>query len=94
MQPRRGGCALVEIVMNKLVLAFGPALITGLFAFGVQAQTVVSDTDGNGTYSVEEMSAAYPKMTSGLFQQLDVDGNGGVDADELQAGRENGLIGN
>ena len=78
--------------MNKSVLALALALTFGLTAFAANAQTVVSDTDGNGTYSVEELTAAYPDMTGDLFAQIDVDGSGQVDADELQAARENGLI--
>lgn len=76
--------------MNRTVLAL--ALTFGLAGVAAQAQTVVSDTDGNGTYSVEELTAAYADMSGGLFAQIDVDGSGQVDADELQAARENGLI--
>lgn len=78
--------------MTKSLIAL--ALTFGLAAFGAQAQTAVSDTDGNGTYSIEELTAAYPDMNGGLFAQVDVNGDGAVDADELQAARENGLIAN
>lgn len=78
--------------MNKSLIAF--ALTFGLAAFAAQAQTAVSDTDGNGTFSIEELTAAYPNMTEALFKQIDVDGNGSVDADELQAARENGILAN
>ncbi len=64
----------------------------GLSALAAQAQTAVSDTDGNGTYSVEELTAAYADMTHDLFAQIDADASGQVDADELQAARENGVI--
>jgi len=78
--------------MNKIGYAF--ALGLGLAAFSAQAQTVVSDTDGNGVYSIEEMTAAYPEINADLFAQIDVDGNGAIDADELQAAREAGTIAN
>lgn len=69
------------------------ALVLGLALAGAaRAQTVVTDTDGNGSYSVEEMTAAYPDMTPDLFKQIDVSGDGAVDADELAAAREQGLI--
>jgi Ca2+-binding EF-hand superfamily protein len=68
------------------------ALALGLTAGAALAQTVVTDTDGNGTYSMEEMKAAYPDLTDAQFKALDVDGNGQIDADELQAGREAGAI--
>ncbi|MFM2356770.1 MAG: hypothetical protein RLZZ528_2506 [Pseudomonadota bacterium] len=76
--------------MNKTLTALTLAFaLTGLAA---QAQTVVTDTDGNGTYSMEEMKAAYPDISKDVFTELDVDGNGQIDADELQAGREAGTI--
>ena len=78
--------------MMKTLIAF--ALTFGLSAFAAQAQTTVSDTDGNGVYSIEELTAAYPDMDTGLFAQIDVDGSGAIDADELQAAREGGLIAN
>lgn len=77
--------------MNKPLLAL--ALTFTVAGFAAQAQTTVSDTDGNGVYSIEELTAAYPDMTAALFKQIDVDGNGSVDADELQAARESGVIG-
>ncbi len=76
--------------MKKLVLTLG-----ALAAFGVaeaQAQTVVSDTDGNGTYSFEEIKAAYPDLNQATFGSVDVNGDGQVDADELQAAREAGTL--
>ncbi|MFN0113273.1 MAG: EF-hand domain-containing protein [Paracoccaceae bacterium] len=70
-------------------LALAAALLSAGMAF---AQTVVTDTDGNGTWSIEEMRATYPDLADGDFAALDVDGNAQIDADELQAGRESGLI--
>lgn len=71
------------------------ALVIGLALAGTaQAQTVVTDTDGNGSYSIEEMTAAYPDITSDIFAQVDVNGDGGVDADELAAAREQGTLPN
>lgn len=78
--------------MSKTLIAF--ALTLGLSVVAAQAQTTVSDTDGNGVFSIEELTAAYPDMNAGLFGQMDVDGSGAVDADELQAAREGGLIAN
>ena len=75
--------------MKKFVLALGAMAAV---ASAANAQTVVTDTDGNGTYSIEEMTAAYPDMTPDLFKQIDVSGDGAVDADELAAAREQGLI--
>lgn len=90
LAPKPDVPAMMEMSMNRTVLAL--ALTFGLAGVAAQAQTVVSDTDGNGTYSVEELTAAYADMSGDLFAQIDVDGSGQVDADELQAARENGLI--
>lgn len=76
--------------MKKLVLAFGALMALG--ATQAMAQTVVSDTDGNGTYSLEELKAAYPDMNDSTFTSVDVNGDGQVDADELQAAREAGTL--
>jgi Ca2+-binding EF-hand superfamily protein len=78
------------MTMTKTLTALTIAL--GLAATGALAQTVVSDTDGNGTFSIEEMRAAYPNLSDADFAAMDVDGSGQLDHDELQAGREAGLI--
>ena len=71
--------------MNKTLTALVLAL--GLAASGAAAQTVVTDTDGNGTYSIEEMKAAYPDLTDATFTEIDVDGSGQIDAAELAFNR-------
>ncbi|MBC7143391.1 MAG: EF-hand domain-containing protein [Rhodobacteraceae bacterium] len=75
--------------MKKFVLALGAV---AAFAAAANAQTVVTDTDGNGTYSVEELTAAYPDMTAELFTTIDANADGAVDADELMAAQEAGTI--
>lgn len=76
--------------MKKLVLVLGS--IAAFAAGAANAQTVVTDTDGNGVYSMEELKAAYPDITAEDFSTVDVDGNGSIDADELQAAREQGTL--
>ncbi|MEZ5779403.1 MAG: EF-hand domain-containing protein [Paracoccaceae bacterium] len=76
--------------MKKLVLALGS--LAAFAAVQANAQTVVTDTDGNGTYSMEEMTAAYPDMTEELFNTIDANADGAVDADELMAAQEAGTI--
>lgn len=78
--------------MKKFVLALG--VLTAFGAVTAQAQTVVSDTDGNGTYSIEELQAAYPDLNEATFTAIDVNADGQVDADELQAARESGTVAN
>ncbi len=75
--------------MNKFVLALGAV---AAFAAAANAQTVVTDTDGNGTFSIEELTAAYPDMTAELFATVDANADGAVDADELAAAQEAGTL--
>lgn len=76
--------------MNKFLSAFGFAALL-LTAGGAQAQTV-TDTDGNGVYSIEEIKAAYPAVTDAVFAEIDQNADGAVDADELQAAVEAGKL--
>lgn len=76
--------------MKKLVLALGAlSVFAAAQAF---AELAISDADGNGTYSFEELQAAVPDLTEDAFAEADADGNGEIDADELIAAREAGLI--
>lgn len=52
----------------------------------------VEDTDGNGTYSMDELAVAFPGMTDELFAQVDVNADGAVDAEELAAAQEAGVL--
>lgn len=76
--------------MKTRILAF--AALCALGAGAASAQTMVEDTDGDSVYSMEELVAAYPDLTEETFTMMDVDGSGSIDADELQAAREQGLI--
>ncbi|MDW4547932.1 EF-hand domain-containing protein [Defluviimonas sp. D31] len=75
--------------MKMFALALGAMTV---FAAAANAQTVVTDTDGNGSFSIEELTAAYPDMTAEVFASIDANGDGAVDADELAAARESGII--
>ena len=66
------------------------AALLGATATAAFAQ--VEDTDGNGTYSIEEIQAAYPDVTEDTFAIVDVNGDGAVDADELAAAENAGLL--
>ena len=68
------------------------AAILALGTTGVMAQTVVHDADGDGLYSMEELKVSYPDLTDEVFTEMDVDKSGDIDADELQAAREQDMI--
>jgi hypothetical protein len=59
----------------------------------VQASAAtVEDADGNGSYSMEEMAAAYPDLTEEAFADIDADQSGDVSGEELAAAMEGGLL--
>jgi hypothetical protein len=76
--------------MKKTVLVLGA--LAAFAAAQAQAETVIADTDGNGTWSYEEMLAAFPDMTEDAFGAADTDGDGELSADEVAAAREAGTI--
>ena len=76
--------------MKKFVLTLAAA--AAFFAVQAQAETAVEDTDGNGTYSMDEMAAVYADLSEDLFAQIDADASGEVSPEELAAAVESGLI--
>ncbi len=77
--------------MKKFVLVL--STIAALGASAAMAQTMVEDTDGDGSYNMDEMKAAYPDLTEETFGEVDADADGMVSADELTAAQESGLLG-
>lgn len=76
--------------MKNVVLALG--VVSALVAAQANAETMIADADGNGTYSLEEVTVAVPDMTAETFAEADVNGDGQLDAEELSAAKEAGLI--
>jgi hypothetical protein len=80
----------MENNMKKLVLTLGAlSVFAAAQAF---AETVITDTDGNGTYSMEELVAAFPDLTAEAFGAADANSDGQVDADELKAAQDGEVI--
>lgn len=52
----------------------------------------IADTDGNGTWSLTELQAAYPTLDETGFASIDVNADGGVDGDELAKAMADGLL--
>lgn len=50
------------------------------------------DLDGDGTYNLSEVQTAMPDMTFDSFNVIDVNGDGLLDADEVAAAVEAGLL--
>ncbi len=62
-----------------MTLTFGLAATAALAADEVE----ISDVDGNGTFSYAELVVAYPELTEELFSQIDTDGDGEVNEEEM-----------
>lgn len=72
----------------KLILA----ALLGLGATAATAETLVEDADGDGVYSMEELVVAFPDLTEETFGTIDADADGFIDAKELAAAEEAGVL--
>ena len=72
--------------MKHVVLTLGA--VVAMTAGFAHAQVAVEDTDGNGSYSMEELMVAYPDLTEDVFAEIDMDADGEISMDELTAAQE------
>lgn len=75
-------------MMTRAIILAASALI----ATPVLAASVVTDSDGDGLYSWEELTAAFPDLEKKAFVGADTDKDGLISATELTAAQETGLI--
>lgn len=77
--------------MTRIALVLAPFAL----ATAAAAQTIlpdVPDADGNGTWSLVELQAVWTDMTEESFTTLDTSADGAVDAAELQAALDAGVL--
>lgn len=74
---------------TKLLTPFALATVLAVPAF---AQDADIDINGDGMYSFPELQAVMPGMTDEDFTILDTSGDGLLDADEIAAGTQAGLL--
>ncbi len=75
---------------TKTILTIPAALI--LMAAPAIAQDAAIDVNADGMYSFPELQAAMPEMTEEDFTTIDVTGDGLLDADEIAAATEAGIL--
>jgi hypothetical protein len=76
--------------MKTLILGLTAAtLATATFAMGNKAEL---DADGDGMLSFAELLVGYPALTEETYGTMDANADGAIDADELAAAEEAGLI--
>ena len=74
--------------MKKIVVTMGALALAATAAFAQE----VTDTDGDGSYSLEELQAVYADLTEEAYAALDTNGDGTIDAEELQAAVDAGTL--
>ena len=67
-----------------ILFAMVPALAT--------ADVSIKDADGDGTYSVEEVTTAFPDVTEDMFAEMDTNEDGALDPEEWAAAIAAGMI--
>ena len=78
--------------MNRIATILGAALLAAP-AFAQDAMApVITDTDGNGTYSLEELQVTYTDLTAEAFAALDLNADGALDAEELATAQADGKL--
>lgn len=78
--------------MTRLILALSTAAAMSATMAMAQDAPMAEDTDGDGFYSLEELQAAYPDLTAEAYETLDTNADGNVDAAEVAAGLEAGVL--
>jgi Ca2+-binding EF-hand superfamily protein len=75
--------------MKRLNIA---TLVAVMAISAAYAQSMVEDVDGDGVYSKEELMVVYPALTDEVFAEVDANDDGAIDAEELAAAQEAGLL--
>jgi len=76
--------------MKRFALILAPLAFAG--AAFAQTLPEVPDADGNGTWSLVELQAIWTDLTEEGFAAIDTNMDGEVDAVELQAALDAGVI--
>ncbi|WP_417475075.1 EF-hand domain-containing protein [Leisingera sp.] len=82
--------ALTAAALTALAAAPVAALdLNTGFSVGIGAE---ADVDGNGTFSMEELQAAYPELDAETFAAIDANADGEADEEEVQAAVNAGVL--
>lgn len=78
--------------MKRITVLLATVLGLGAMPALSQDASALADTDGNGTWSAEELRVAYPDLTEEGFVSIDGNADGAVDQAELAAALADGLL--
>lgn len=84
-----GGVTLMRFQMIRI---FALAAATAVAAAPAFAKGPVTDSDGDGSYSWAELTAAWPDLAKTAFAEADADGDGLLSEAELKAAQAAGTI--
>jgi len=76
--------------MTKMAMTF--AAVLALAVGAAQARTTVTDTEGNGLFSVKDLVLAFPDLTPALFTAAAADADDVLSVDELKSAQTAGTI--
>lgn len=77
--------------MKRIAILLAPfALASAALAQATLPE--VADTDGNGSWSLVELQAVWTDLTEDGLKAIDTSADGAVDATELQAALDGGVI--
>ena len=77
--------------MKRIALVLAPFALASA-ALAQATLPDVPDTDGNGSWSLVELQAVWTDLTEDGFKAIDTSADGVVDATELQAALDGGVI--
>ncbi|KIC10764.1 calcium-binding protein [Leisingera sp. ANG-M1] len=78
--------------MKKFALTAAALAVLAASPLAAMEAITEADADGNGTYSLEELQAAFPDLTAETFATIDANADGEADLAEVQAAAEAGLL--
>ena len=76
--------------MTRITILAAAAALLSAPAFA--QDTEVTDTDGDGVFSMEELLVTYPTLTMETFEEIDANDDGAIDTEELTTAEESGMI--
>jgi len=77
--------------MKRIALVLAPFALASA-ALAQATLPDVPDTDGNGSWSLVELQAVWTDLPEDTFKAIDTSADGNVDATELQAALDGGVI--
>jgi hypothetical protein len=78
--------------MKRFAIALAPLVLASAAVAETATLPDVPDTDGNGSWSLVELQAVWTDLTEDNFKAVDTSADGNVDATELQAALDGGVI--